>query len=606
MKFVFNLILLCVFFIGKAQTFPIKKTMQEFNTCKTRACQIKASFLIAEYYLEDDKLYDAQKWLYVSENLNSIEKFDTISVFINSLQSELFYYNGLYQFGVNEADKVITKSTILKDSLFISNGYFFKAINLFELKNLKDAEKMLWKSRDFQPVKIKKQRLRSPIFKEHIYNNLAQLKLQIPQSDSAMYYNTKAYLFAKKNNSKRAIPNIEQTYGQIYLEQSNYNEAILYFKKSTKSAVKSNYFDIVLANYSYLIQCYPNDFKNTNDWFNEGLAIIKDKKINISYQVFFYENAVKAFKKNNELQKLAFAQEQLIEINQTISLTNNDYIQNISKQYLENENKLLKQELNLTNIIKEKQFFYFLTVALVLISLGLWYFFKQRQRLKNQEIETLKQNQEISNLESLIDGEEKERKRIAQELHDGLNGDLSAIKYRLSSLEDVLLQEEDRQSLSKSIALIDGACAQVRAISHNLIPTSILDFGLVETVNQYCVKINNSYPIIFDFQYFGNPAVLNKKNETVIYRIIQELINNISKHSKATTALVQLNFHENELFITVEDNGIGFNSNDVHKGLGLKNIRSRVDFLNANLEIDSGEKGTSYHINIDLKTLKND
>ena len=606
MKFVFNLILICVFFIGKAQTFPIKKTMQEFNACKTRACQIKASFLIAEYYLEDDKLYDAQKWLYVSENLNSIEKFDTISVFINSLQSELFYYNGLYQFGVNEADKVITKSTILKDSLFISNGYFFKAINLFELKNLKDAEKMLWKSRDFQPAQIKKKRLRSPIFKEHIYNNLAQLKLQIPQSDSAMYYNTKAYLFAKKNNSKRAIPNIEQTYGQIYLEQSNYNEAILYFQKSTKSAVKSNYFDIVLANYSYLMQCYPNDFKNTNDWFNEGLATIKDKKINISYQVFFYENAVKAFKKNNELQKLAFAQEQLIEINQKISLTNNDYIQNISKQYLENENKLLKQELNLTNIIKEKQFFYFLTVALVLISLGLWYFFKQRQRLKNQEIETLKQNQEISNLESLIDGEEKERKRIAQELHDGLNGDLSAIKYRLSSLEDVLLQEEDRQSLSKSIALIDGACAQVRAISHNLIPTSILDFGLVETVNQYCVKINNSYPIIFDFQYFGNPAVLNKKNETVIYRIIQELINNISKHSKATTALVQLNFHENELFITVEDNGIGFNINDVHKGLGLKNIKSRADFLNANLEIDSGEKGTSYHINVDLKTLKND
>ena len=606
MKFVFNLILLCVFFIGKAQTFPIKKTMQEFNTCKTRACQIKTSFLIAEYYLEDDKLYDAQKWLYVSENLNSIEKFDTISVFINSLQSELFYYNGLYQFGVNEADKVITKSKKLKDSLFISNGYFFKAINLFELKNLKDAEMMLWKSRDFQPAQIKKKRLRSPIFKEHIYNNLAQLKLQIPQSDSAMYYNTKAYLFAKKNNSKRAIPNIEQTYGQIYLEQSNYNEAILYFQKSTKSAVKSNYFDIVLANYSYLMQCYPNDFKNTNDWFNEGLAIIKDKKINISYQVFFYENAVKAFKKNNELQKLAFAQEQLIEINQKISLTNNDYIQNISKQYLENENKLLKQELNLTNIIKEKQIFYFLTVALVLISLGLWYFFKQRQRLKNQEIETLKQNQEISNLESLIDGEEKERKRIAQELHDGLNGDLSAIKYRLSSLEDVLLQEEDRQSLSKSIELIDGACAQVRAISHNLIPTSIVDFGLVETVNQYCVKINNSYPIIFDFQYFGNPAVLNKKNETVIYRIIQELINNISKHSKATTALVQLNFHENELFITVEDNGIGFNINDVHKGLGLKNIKSRADFLNANLEIDSGEKGTSYHINVDLKTLKND
>ena len=606
MKFVFNIILLCIFFIGRAQTFPIKKTIQEFNICKTRSCQIKASFLIAEYYLEDDKLYDAQKWLYVSENLNSIEKFDTISVFINSLQSELFYYNALYQFGVNEADKVITKSIKLKDSLLISNGYFFKAINLFEMNKVKDAERMLWKSKNYQPIYTTKKQLRSPILREHIYNNLAQIKLQLQQSDSAIYYNKAAYVRAKKNDSKRGIPNIEQTFGQIYLDQDKYNDAIYYFQKSTESAITNNYFDIALLNYGYLMLCYPNDFKNSDIWFNKGVALLSIKKINISFQVLFYETAVKVFKKNSELQKLAFTQEQLIILNEKISLSNNDYIQNISKQYLQNENKLLKQELNLTRSIQEKQFFYILLAALSLILIALIYFIKQRQKLKNQEIDTLKQNQEISNLESLIDGEEKERKRIAQELHDGLNGDLSAVKYRLSSLDHTILAQEDRENLIKSILLIDSACAQVRSISHNLIPTSILDFGLVETVSQYCSKINNSHPLSLDFQYFGNPAVLNKKSETVIYRIIQELINNIYNHSKATTALVQLNFHENELFITVEDNGIGFDPKMVQNGLGLKNIRSRIQFLNANLEIDSTKKGTSYHITVDLNLLKDD
>lgn len=598
--------MICLCLAGRAQTYPINKSIQKYKLCQTKQCQIRESFIIAEYYLEDDKLHDSQKWINVTKNLNTSAANDTISIYINSLQSELFYYNALYQFGVNEADKVITKSTQLKDSLLISNGYFFKAINLFEMSKLKDAERMLWKSRNFQPSHNAKKHLRSAILKEHIYNNLAQIKLQLQQSDSAIYYNKEAYVFAKKNNSKRGIPNIEQTFGQIYLAQGKNIDATMYFKKSTESAISNNYYDIALLNYGYLMLCYPDDFKISDDWFNKGVALISLKKINISFQALFYETAVKVFNRNNDKEKLIFSQRQLITMNEKISFSNNDYIQNISKQYLQNENKLLKQELNLTKSIKEKQIFYILLAALSLILIALLYFIKQRQRLKNQEIDTLKQNQEISNLESLIDGEEKERKRIAQELHDGLNGDLSAIKYRLSSLDDTILNEEDRESLLKSIILIDGACAQVRSISHNLIPTSILDFGLVETVNQYCSKINTFHALALDFQYFGNPAVLNKKSETVIYRIIQELINNIYKHSKATTALVQLNFHENELFITVEDNGIGFDPKIVRNGLGLKNIRSRIQFLNANLEIDSTEKGTSYHITVDLNILKDD
>ena len=604
MKFFSTLLFLLFFLLSKAQTLPTEATIKEFKLCKTKECQIKKSFLIAESYLEVDDLKASQKWLDITKNLHGDKKIDSTNVFIHSLQSELFYYNGLFQFGINEAEKVITNSFLLKDSLLISNGYFFKGINLYELNDFKEAQIMLWKSRVYQPKNVVKKQLRSAILNEHIYNNLAQLKQQLQELDSAIWYNSKAYFYAKKNNSKRGIPNIEQTYSLIFLDKNMKDDAIFYLNKSTQSAKKSNYDDIVLGNYGYLMLCYPNNAVEVNKWFDKGLALIKEKKVNISYQVIFYRTAIKAFKKNNQLEKLAFAQDQLIKINRKISLSNNDYIQNITKQYVKNENKMLKQELNLSKSIKEKQIFYFLVLGLLLISIGLWYFFKQRQRLKNQEIETLKSNQEISNLESLIDGEEKERKRIAQELHDGLNGDLSAIKYRLSTLEESGLSPIDTENLGKVITMIDDSCTQIRSISHNLMPSSILEYGLIETIKEYLIKINTSDHFRVDFQSYGNYIGLTKKNETIIYRIIQELVTNILKHSKATEAMIQLNYREDELVITVEDNGIGFNLDIVSNGIGHKNIQTRIAFLNAHMDVDSSANGTFYTITIDINKLK--
>jgi two-component system NarL family sensor kinase len=353
-----------------------------------------------------------------------------------------------------------------------------------------------------------------------------------------------------------------------------------------------------------MLNCYPNNQKEINLWFKKGTKLIKEKKINIAYQAYFYKISIKALKKYNQLENLSFAQEQLLDINERIALHNNDYIQNITKQYLKNENKLLKQELDLIKSQKEKQLYFIASLGLILVSLGIWYFFRQRQKIKNKEIIALCKQQDIANLEALIDGEENERKRIAQELHDGLNGDLSAIKYRLSTLEDAGLSKIDTENLNKVIDMIDESCAQVRSISHNLMPSSILEYGLIETVREYCIKINTSDTFKIDFQFFGNYIALSKKTETVIYRIIQELVTNILKHSKATEALIQFNYREDELFITVEDNGIGFDKNAISSGIGHKNIKTRIDFLNAQLDVESSSAGTSYTISIDLNKVK--
>lgn len=237
----------------------------------------------------------------------------------------------------------------------------------------------------------------------------------------------------------------------------------------------------------------------------------------------------------------------------------------------------------------------------VFVAFLLLFFYRQQQKLKNQEIENLHRQKEIAALESYIQGEENERKRLAQDLHDGLNGDLSVVKYKISSME---VNGDLEVRRSEATELIDKACAQVRAISHNLAPQLLNDFSLGDAVEQYVIRLNSGSSIRFAFQYFGDSINLEIEKMTVIFRMIQEMANNIVKHSQASDALIQLNCHEDDLVLTIEDNGIGFNTDQISEGIGLKTIRSRVVYLNAECDFSSSDEGTSFVIHIPIsKTI---
>ncbi|UPT71719.1 MAG: hypothetical protein M0D53_05160 [Flavobacterium sp. JAD_PAG50586_2] len=169
--------------------------------------------------MDNDDIESSQKWLNTTKDLLNPEVTDSTDCFVYSLQSELFYYNGLFQFGKDEARKGIMVAKKIKDKALLADAYFFLGINQFELGNYKEAEQSLWISRDVFPNTKPTKRLRTVIQKEHIYNNLAQAKIKLQQVDSAFWYNKKAYEFAVKSNSRRGIPNTEQTFGEIYLIQ---------------------------------------------------------------------------------------------------------------------------------------------------------------------------------------------------------------------------------------------------------------------------------------------------------------------------------------------------------------------------------------------------
>jgi signal transduction histidine kinase len=213
------------------------------------------------------------------------------------------------------------------------------------------------------------------------------------------------------------------------------------------------------------------------------------------------------------------------------------------------------------------------------------------------EVEIFRQ-QEIA-AQSLFDGEQKERVRIARDLHDSIGQMLSVVKMNISSMDDI----EVENSLSNNTAsLVDKTIEEVRHISHNLIPEE-LNFGLFNALESLCEKINNSKKTQATLRVPDSIKhyVFEKQNELSIYRIVQEVLNNMVKHAEANHININILQNEKQLLIQIKDDGKGFNTKNINegKGLGWKNIQARVKMLNGKLEITS-EKLTGTEIEISI------
>ncbi len=162
---------------------------------------------------------------------------------------------------------------------------------------------------------------------------------------------------------------------------------------------------------------------------------------------------------------------------------------------------------------------------------------------------------------------------------------------------NVFLSEENAKSFSNVIDQLDVSIAELRRVSHNMMPEALIKFGLKEALENYCESLNHSGRIQVRLQAYGMESRMEQSVEIVIYRIIQELLNNVIKHAEAKNVLIQL-VREGERFnITVEDDGKGFDINKVAHGAGLANIRARAAYLNGTVDIVSTEgEGTSVHV----------
>ncbi len=391
--------------------------------------------------------------------------------------------------------------------------------------------------------------------------------------DSALYYTNIAL---KKGMETKQYSVVAGAYG-IMSE---------YAKLDNKPDDAVNY----LSQAAYYIQAEELPDNTVLAQIYLSLSDIYEEKKDFSEALVFYKKYVELYKQRFDSEKMAVANE--LEVR---------YESELKEQKLTNLNEQIiqRKKLNLIYIL--------LSIAIFIALLFLLAAYRQRaksllqqQKLHQLEIDKIKQEHKISILSAMVDGQENERARLARDLHDGLGGLLSGVKIELSSGLNASETQPDKTLLKNTLDRLDQAVDELRRIARNMVPELLLKYGLDEALKEYCLSlkrtgVNISYQVI---NYQKN--ILKQNTQVAIYRVAQELINNALKHAKPSHILVDLQMRENLLFLTVEDDGCGFDpANISRKGsFGLANLEARLEILNSSLHIDSEQgTGTSVIVN---------
>ncbi|XZF16236.1 sensor histidine kinase [Chitinophagaceae bacterium MMS25-I14] len=292
------------------------------------------------------------------------------------------------------------------------------------------------------------------------------------------------------------------------------------------------------------------------------------------------------------------------------------YDQEFTAHAAEKDRQIVQQQLALTrreSKAREKNTWIaaiaicavFLSVLMVLLYRNS----KHKQQLQARQIQTMRQEQEINNLTATIEGEEKERTRLGRELHDGVMVQLSTAIMNVKTLPERYRQLSSSEYVHTDyyrqiIVQMEEVAKELRFAAHNLMPGMLLQSGLAEAIFYFCNAIQKNTGVEFSLQLYGTLPALPKEAELSIYRIMQELVQNIIKHAKASNVIVQLSCPEGSILaITVEDNGTGFNTRGAAatNGMGLSNIESRTKALGGVFDLYSEKgNGTTVHIEFDF------
>lgn len=389
------------------------------------------------------------------------------------------------------------------------------------------------------------------------YNDIGLTYRSMNNDAAGLASYRKAYEIADElgNKSDRAF--YASSIGTVLLDMDRASEAFPYFKTAVATAVPDN-----------------------------NLEILKTAYIGLSNYYFLQHRTDSAF----HFQKLYRDV-----MDSLYSATSSRQILDLQTAY-ETEKKeqqisLLNKETTIQKLtISKNRTWLFISFGLLLAMLAFVYLLYNRYKIKQNarlQYEVMKQ-QELAG-EAVIEAEENERKRIARDLHDGVGQMMSAAKMNLSLLEERMpLNEEEKVAFDKALALVDESCREVRTVSHNMMPNALIKTGLASAVRAFIEQIE-SPSLKVQLYTEGLNESLNKNTESVLYRVLQECVNNVIKHAKASNLDIALIKDESGINATIEDNGRGFDTSDKTKftGIGLDNMQKRISFLKGTIEWQS-------------------
>ncbi|WP_323757523.1 tetratricopeptide repeat-containing sensor histidine kinase [Roseivirga sp.] len=371
----------------------------------------------------------------------------------------------------------------------------------------------------------------------------------LKQNDSSLYFLQKAKVMYDQTHQVISQINTANSMAQAMISEQRFSEAIPLLENNIKLLESNGDWQKYMAAYSQLSKAY------------EGL---EDYKNALAYQKLRYDTVVGFLAKQRT---------------QSVAKITEDY---------RTDKQLDEAEEVAFYATQRAKIFGGIAVGLIMLLIISYLLFSRTIQRKKLE-----------NLRAMILGEENERKRVAKDLHDGIGVLLTSVKMRLSNFEDKI---EDKVAFQSSLGQIDNACSEVRRISHNMVPASLSKLGLEEAMLDLFDNVTASTQIEIQEKLSYEEGDFEESSEVLIYRVIQELVNNTLKYAKASSIQVKMGKLKEEYIIEYKDNGIGFDKTKVKNGLGLKSIASRIDILKGKLTFDSIEgKGVSFKINIPLQ-----
>jgi len=396
-------------------------------------------------------------------------------------------------------------------------------------------------------------------------------------------------------------------FGRLYELRSEYQKAKDYYLiglKLTDSINNNSYRSRILNNLSSVSNSL-NQMTDAERFAVEALRFAKE--INSFEDLNYAYGNLKLAEvyKGNYKQALVYAG---LEFAYADSLTNTASKENVRMLEAKYEKEKKEKEiadLKLINAVKELAIIKrnrllitgSITASALLLIITLLYRSSRQKRiiaekdktLKDEQIKFLKGQQQVVSLQSMVNGQETERTRIAKDLHDGLGGLFSTIKMHFSSLQHENENLKKNPLFSKSYDMVNTASEEVRRIAHNMMPEVLIKLGLEQATQELCNSISAGKLLQVSLQSYGMGKRLNTSTEIMLFRIMQELLNNIIKHANATEAIIQFNRDGNRLSVTVEDNGRGFNmqETDDKTHAGLESVQNRVTYLNGKFSIES-------------------
>ncbi|WP_074405712.1 ATP-binding protein [Aquimarina megaterium] len=469
-------------------------------------------------------------------------------------------------------------------------------VNDYILKNIYTNLGVIYIKKE-DPVKAKEYFLKTKsLMKEdkvgldmlYVYIGLANVYYLERKWQRSLQYYQKSYVMANTLGTQKEIINIALGFSEVYSELGEFSKALPYLSIAENTIAKVSSGGETNLMTKNLYDVYSDVYEKAGNY--KKSTIYLHKSIALSDSIF-------AIDKTREVERLKIQYETEKQAKEIEFLT-------LQREKKELEIQQKETALERSRLLKNVFLISFLIILIPVVGLLYVYFQKlitqkelsvKNEEISQQKITEILRTQQLKTIKATLQGQETERKRIAQELHDSIGGGLAGIKLQL----DQYTKEDS--TIKNTVSNLQEICEQVRDISHDLIPKKIVQNAFTTVISNHIKTIDSTSEVKINFLSNSEEAINNidEQIQAELYKIIQELFTNMLKHAEASKVDLSLNYYDNTINLLFEDNGKGFNIYKKKSGIGLDNIESRIKALDGNLNIDS-HIGRGTIINIDI------